>query len=175
VRRAVREALSVGEDELAWTPARAKPMVAQGAAEEEAQRRHFGGEFVELEVDGFVERLPYALGLYHPDVQETLGFKDGFFEVFARGARAGESRIVGDEVPLVHAALERLKVYANDMDGARPRLLGKVDLGSEPVARLAPEPAEDGGFRLRFELGPNREVRVVDLARGTVHAVDIAP
>jgi hypothetical protein len=175
VRRAVREVLSVGEDEFAWTPARAKPMVAQGAAEEEAQRRHFGGEFVEVEVDGFVERLPYAVGLYHPDVQDSPGFKDGFFEVFARGARPGEERLVGDEVPLVHAALERLKVYASDLDGARPRLLGKIDLGSEPVDRVAPEPAQDGSFRLRFQLAANREVRVVDLARGTVHALDLAP
>ncbi len=82
---------------------------------------------------------------------------------------------MGDEVPLIHAALERLKVYADDLDGAKPRLLGKVDLGSEPVARVAPEPNEEGGFRLRFELGPNREVRVVDMARGTVHALDLVP
>jgi hypothetical protein len=175
VRRAVREALSVGEDELAWSPARAKPMVAQGAAEEEAQRRHFGGEFVELDVDGFVERLPYAVGLYHPEIQETPGFHEGFFEIFPRSAKEGASRVVGDEVPLVHAALERLKVYASDLDGAKPRLLGKVDLRSEPVARVAPEPNEEGGFRLRFELGPNREVRVVDMARGTVHALDLVP
>ncbi len=175
VRRAVREVLSVGDDELAWTPARAKPMVAQGAAEEEAQRRHFGGEFVEVEVDGFVERLPYAVGLYHPDVQDTPGFRDGFFELFPRGAKPGSERVVGDEVPLVHAALERLKVYASDMDGAKPRLLGKVDLASEPVERIEPQPTDDGGFRLRFDLGPNREVRVVDLARGTVHALDLAP
>jgi hypothetical protein len=175
VRRAVREVLSVGEDELAWTPARAKPMVAQGAAEEEAQRRHFGGEFVEVEVDGFVERLPYAVGLYHPDVQDTPGFREGFFEVFARGSKPGVERVLGDEVPLIHAALERLKVYASDLDGAKPRLLGKVDLTTEPVARTEPEPNDDGRFRLRFELGPNREVRVVDLARGTVHAVDLAP
>ncbi|HZU99407.1 MAG TPA: hypothetical protein VFF73_22050 [Planctomycetota bacterium] len=174
VRRAVREVLSVGDDELAWTPARAKPMVAQGAAEEEAQRRHFGGEFVEVEVDGFVERLPYALGLYHPDV-ESPGFKDGFFELFPRGAKPGETRIVGDEVPLVHSALERLKLYANDQDGAPPRLLGKVDLASDPVARVEPETQDEGSVRLRFELGADREVRVTDLARGTVHALEHAP
>jgi hypothetical protein len=175
VRRAVREVLSVGEDELAWTPARAKPMVAQGATEEEAQRRNFGGEFVEVEIDGFLERLPYAIGLFHPDVQDTPGFKEGFCEVFARGARPGEAHVLGDENPLVHSALERLKLYASDMDGAPPRLLGKVDLASDPIDRTTPEPQGDGTFRLGFELGANREVRVVDLARGTVHALDPAP
>src|SRR5581483_5155451 len=115
-------------------------------------RRQFGSDFLEVEIDGFTERLPYAVGLYHPDLADSPGFVGGFFELFRRGSRPGETRVVGEENPLVHAALERLKLYASDLDGAPPRLLGKVDLASEPVERVEPEPGEAGAVRLRIEL-----------------------
>lgn len=174
VRSAVQRILALGDEELAWSADRAKPLVAQGAAEEEAQRRHFGGELLLVELEGFADRLPYAIGLYHPDLRDAPGFVQGFQQLFGRGARAGESRVVGSENPLVHGALERLKLYASDLDGAVPRLLGRVDLASEPLERAEPSPAPDGSLRLRFELGPNREVRVTDLSRGTVHRVEPA-
>ncbi|MCX7803588.1 MAG: Hsp70 family protein [Planctomycetota bacterium] len=181
---------------LIFEPGKLKNAVARGAAEEFNLRQTFGnrpGGLFQYESIGFLDRLPCAIGLFHKDLA-LVGFKNGFCPIFARETKVGARvDLSSRNVFMIYRGMRDLAIYADNMDGTEPRYIGYIDF-TKPVGKLSPEelkgeqgasveqgaPPEGGGggqaqppagdeFKLRFELKPNRELRVVNLETGELY------
>jgi hypothetical protein len=113
-----------------------KGVVAAGACDEQALGKAFGkGGLIHLESNDFSERLPYAIGMYHADL-EMLGFAGGFCPIFTRGGKDGaEVPLQEESFPLIHSEMDVLPLYADYRDGEGPRPLGMLQL-TEPDGNI---------------------------------------
>ena len=91
VKSAFCEIFEIGEDKLVFQADRLKTAVAQGACEDESLRRDLGDQgLIQWETVGAVDRLPFSIGLYSPDLKGLSQYEDGFIPVFKRGTSPGD-------------------------------------------------------------------------------------
>ena len=160
VKSAFCEIFEIGEDKLVFQADRLKTAVAQGACEDESLRRDLGEQgLIQWETVGAVDRLPFSIGLYSPDLKGLSQYEDGFIPVFKRGTSPSEAEgtfvASHEEHFLVHSKMERLALYADYCDGKSPAYLGMFNFEGP----IAPDHgAEDGPFQVTMELTTNRGV-----------------
>lgn len=185
VRRLVSEIFRIPDTEIVRNPGGLKAAVAQGAAEEHALRRDFGGSgLIAYRTTGLADRVPWAIGLFHPTL-EGVGFRGGFCPIFERGTPVGAEVVVQEGAnPLVYKGMPDLGVYASYRDGSAPTYVGFVDLKATapppPVAApakgtLKPIAGVGGGeaksaqevrFGLKLKLLPDRTIEASDAQSG---------
>ncbi|MGE3853395.1 MAG: Hsp70 family protein, partial [Planctomycetota bacterium] len=141
IRRIFCEVFQKPENELfadsTTGKASVKSITALGCCEVASLRRAFGkGGLIALESHDFTERLPYAIGLSHPDLR-IAGFENGFCPLFKRGTAAGERLFLSSEnYFLIFEGLQILEIYADYRDGGMALPLGLFDLTARPSADL---------------------------------------
>ena len=164
-----------------------KSITALGCCEVASLRRAFGkGGLIALESHDFTERLPYAIGLSHPDLR-IAGFENGFCPLFKRGTAAGERLFLSSEnYFLIFEGLQILEVYADYRDGGEALPLGLFDLTARPSADLTQAEHEecydliqnwceqnawqgDPPFGLVLELMPDWDLKLIDPRRNFVY------
>ena len=156
------EIFETSDRNLVFQADRLKTAVAQGACEAEGIQRDFGSQgLIQWEMVGSVDRLPYSIGLFSPDLIGTTQFDTGFIPIFARGTSPGEEAAVfnatHEEHFLVHDKMERLALYANYHDGTSPQYLGLFDFKGPAAPNHS---ADDGDFTVTLELLADRDVRL---------------
>jgi hypothetical protein len=136
VREVFREVFNISDSQIQVDSDNMKGVVAAGACDEQALGKAFGkGGLIHLESNDFSERLPYAIGMYHADL-EMLGFAGGFCPIFTRGSKDGaEVPLQEESFPLIHSEMDVLPLYADYRDGEGPRPLGMLQL-TEPDGNI---------------------------------------
>jgi len=175
VRELFCDIFEIGEDKLVFQADRLKTAVAQGACEKESLRRDLGDQgLIQWETVGGVDRLPFSIGLFSPDLKGLSQYQDGFIPIFARGTSPGEDGdtfvATHEEHFLVHAKMERLALYADYRDGKSPIYLGMFNFDGQ----IAPDHGEeDGPFQVTMELKTNRGVELRVPSTDTVFSFNV--
>jgi molecular chaperone DnaK (HSP70) len=162
VRSMFCDVFEIGDDKLVFQADRLKTAVAQGACEKESLRRDLGeGGLIQWETVGAVDRLPFSIGLFSPDLKGLSQYQDGFIPIFTRGTSPGEDEATfvatHEEHFLVHSKMERLALYADYRDGKAPLYMGMFNFDGQ----IAPDHGEeDGPFQVTMELKTNRGVEL---------------
>ncbi len=170
-QRKILEIFRVDAASVIFDRGTAKTSVAAGACEEYFLRKAFGkGGLISYEPVGFLDKLPYALGVYHKDLG-LVGWDTGFWPVFDRGAAVGSTVTVDERTNfLIHPEITELPIYVDHKDGAKPQYIGYVDFrnacGNAPVDSAAVADPHAGQFRIKLELLPTREILATNLQTG---------
>ena len=172
VKKKFLEIFKCDPSSVVFEKATAKTSVAAGACEEYGLRKAFGkGGLIAYEPVGFLDRLPFAVGVYHPDLK-LVGFETGFWPLFDRGTPVSTKITVSEKTNfLIHGDITELNVYVEHKDGAPPWQIGYIDFRN-PIGSAAVDPAAMGGdagaaqFRLQIELLPTREILATNLQTG---------
>ncbi|MFC1707136.1 Hsp70 family protein [Planctomycetota bacterium] len=174
VKETIVKSFKLDEHNLVFDRATLKNAVARGASEEYSLRQAFGATgLIQYDSIGFLDRLPYALGLLHKDL-ELVGFKGGFCPIFERGVELGsECERTSEKVFMIYRGMKELAIYADHMDGATPRYVGFIDF-SKPVGKVDLAADSVGGehFSLRFRLTETREIQATSLETGEQFALE---
>lgn len=171
VRRKILEVFRVDEASVIFDRGTAKTSVAAGACEEYYLRKAFGkGGLISYEPVGFLDKLPYALGVYHKDLG-LVGWDTGFWPVFDRGAAVNSSVTVDERTNfLIHPDITDLPIYVDHKDGAKPQYVGYIDFrnpsGTAPVDAAAVADPNAGKFRIKLDLLPTREILATNVQTG---------
>jgi hypothetical protein len=173
VRKKFLEIFKVDPSSVVFERQTCKTSVAAGACEEYNLRKTMGSKnaLIQFEPVGFLDKLPFAIGVYHPDLR-LVGFETGFWPLFDRGTAIGTKLVVSEKTNfLVHPELTELAVYVDNKDGAQPVQVGYIDFRN-PTGNVTVDPSklgEDpnaGAFRIELELLPTREVQATNLQTG---------
>lgn len=172
VRRKMLEVFRCDPANVIFDRGTAKTSVAAGACEEYGLRKAFGkGGLISYEPTGFLDKLPFAIGVYHKDLK-LVGFDTGFWPIFDRGAAIGSKITVSEKTNfLIHPELTELNIYVDNKDGAQPSQVGYLDFRN-PIGTVEVSPEElgsdpnAGSFRIRLELLPTREIVATNLQTG---------
>ncbi len=178
VKRKFLDVFKCDPTSVIFEKATAKTSVAAGACEEYGLRKAFGkGGLISYEPVGFLDRLPFAIGVYHPDLK-LVGFETGFWPLFDRGAAIGTKVVVSEKTNfLIHADLDVLNIFVDHKDGAVPMQVGYVDcrnsVGTAPQDPNAAPDTTGAAFRIQLELLPTREIVATNLQTGAQYGLVI--
>ncbi|MGH7145229.1 MAG: Hsp70 family protein [Planctomycetota bacterium] len=188
VRRKFKEVFkNVDDQNLIYDPVNLKSSVARGACEEYMLRKVFGGGLIEYSPEGFLNKLPYSVGVFHRDL-EFVGYKGGFCPIFTRGTQVGATVVLDSEkVFLVHKEMRDLAVYADYRDGDELQYVGffnfnrpmtEAEYEQKTATKLAdvklPEPS-GSSFQVHIELLPTREMVLCNLTTKQFYLLQIDP
>jgi hypothetical protein len=137
-----------------------KGVTALGACEVAERRRQTGTQgLLRLDSTDFTERLPYAIGLFNPDLR-LAGWENGFMPLFERGAHPwlpadakrtreidagsprfweGRAYLSAETNFLIWEGMEVLEIWADYRDGGAAIPLGLFDLLGRPSRDLTQE------------------------------------
>lgn len=143
VRRKALEVFGIDQQYLVMDKELLKSSVARGACEEQALRKAFGkGGLIQYDPAGFLDRIPYAVGLCHSDLG-LMGFEKGFCPIFDRGVEVGSVTILTPESNfLIHDKMTDLAVFTDYKDGSDPMYQGWFDFTSPTPDDKIPARAE---------------------------------
>lgn len=171
VKRKFQEFFKIPPQNLVHGGAELKTAVAAGACDEYELRKFLSG-LITYKPSGFLDRLPYSVGLFHRELS-LIGWERGFWPLFPRGSAHGSTKDVDEKSNfLIHPDLQELPIYADHLDGAPPRTIGFIDFRkpldrpTDPASFSAPRENPDAKVPLRLELLPSRELIATNLNTG---------
>ena len=196
IQQSVSEAFGAEGQTVVFDKKNLKQAVACGACEEYALRKEFGEKgLITYSPKGFLDRLPYALGIQHKDLA-LMGYPNGFCPIFERGTEVGAATVLDENSAfLIHAKMADLAIFADYKDGAEPVYVGWIDFtevaNDEAIPPRPAPPGEgegemkntmmlqaenfspEGSFGVKFELLSNRELLAINIQTGSKHLLKV--
>ena len=133
VRRLVSEICQIDDQRVVMDPNGLKATVAQGACEEHILRKDFGGGLIKYDAGDFLDRIPYAIGLFNKELT-LLGFAGGFAPVMPRGTAVDSQVLLTESLQVIHANAKDLTIFAYYHDHE----LGLDPASAGPMATVQP-------------------------------------
>jgi molecular chaperone DnaK (HSP70) len=173
VKTKVMEIFRIPKENLIHNTEELKTAVASGACDEYGLRKAFGERgLIHYEPVGFLDKIPYAMGLYHRDLS-LVGWENGFWPIFERGTGIGASKELDEKSNfLIHPDIRELAIYVDYRDGAGPKYVGFFDF-TKPLEEATDQAAFEQGteestakFRIRVDLLETRELTATNLTTG---------
>jgi hypothetical protein len=137
------------------------------------------GGLIQYKSKGFLDRIPFAVGLYNENLSlANPNWKNGFMPIFERGSAINDTRELDEKTAfLIHPDLEELQIYVDHLDGSAPKSVGFIDFKkplegpSDPAVFEQGASTSDAKFRIKIQLLPTRQLIATNLTTGKIYGM----